>query len=46
MGKIVFTFLNQMACMNVTLEDSSAWKENVKPMKWKDATMVFLTTLL
>lgn len=46
MDKNGFTFLNQLACINVSVEDSSVRKETVKPMKWKDATMVFLTTLL
>lgn len=45
MDKIGFTFLNQTACINMILEDS-AGKQNVKPMKWKDATMVFLTVFL
>lgn len=35
MDKICFTFLNQIVCINVTLEDCSAGKENVKPVKWK-----------
>lgn len=45
--KICLTFLNQIACINVTLEDSSAGNENVKLMKWKDEwKKIFLTMLL
>jgi len=41
MDKFGFTFLNQI----VTLGDSCV-EETGKPVKWKDATVVFLTTLL
>lgn len=42
MDKFGFTFLNQI----VTLGDSCVGEETGKPVKWKDATVVFLTTLL
>lgn len=46
MDKFGFTFLNQIAYINVTLGDSSVGRETMKSIKWKDATVVFLTTLL
>lgn len=46
MDKFGFTFLNQIVYINVTLRNSSVGKETAKSIKWKDATVVFLTTLL